>query len=116
VLGGVDSLSGIMRCTVNSIKFMFIFIIQEMIPCFVNHDLYIIVFIYVINNNSEITSFVLILIAVFLPFLHSFNYLLKQFLNVLVRLVASVCRLDVLGLLSSLEKANKFSLRKLLRN
>jgi len=81
VLDGLDSLSGIMRCTANSTKFMLIFMIQEMIPCFVNHDLCIILFLYVINNNSKITPLVRILIAVFLLFLYSFNYLLKQFLN-----------------------------------
>jgi len=37
VLYDVDSSSGILRSTANSIKFMLMFMITEMIPCFVNH-------------------------------------------------------------------------------
>lgn len=78
-------------------------------------DLCIILFIYVINNNSGITTLVRILIAAFLLFLYSFNYWLKQFLNLLARLVASVYKFDVLGVLSSIDKANKFSLRRIIK-
>jgi len=78
VLYGVNNLPGIMRSTAKKITFILIFMITEMIPYFVNYDLCIILFTYVINNNSEIRSLIDVLIAVFLPFCcHLFIYLFK---------------------------------------